>query len=136
MVICSASAPAEPPVGTKPVEFAFPPGATTVTMIAAIPAITATAAAVTTMMSFRRFGRRPCLDGPDVTAPKGAVGGSDAYQGPDDLLLPPESLATPATVLPAQFRGKYICSAPGRRAGADQIELMAPPSTGIIAPVM
>ena len=59
MVICSASWAAELPVGTKPVVFVFPPGATTVTMIAAIPATTASAAAVTTMISFRRFGRRP-----------------------------------------------------------------------------
>ena len=91
-------------MGTKPVVFAFLPGATTVTMIAAMPATTATAAAVTTIISFRRFGPRPRLDGPDVTAPKGAVGGSDAYQGPDDLLLPPESLATPATVPPRRRR--------------------------------
>ena len=64
------------------------------------------------MMTFRRFPRlprRPLLDGPVTTAGMGAVEESDAYQGPDDLLLPPESLATPATVLPAQFRGKYIC---------------------------
>src|SRR5271157_566520 len=79
-------------------------------MTAAIPATTASAPAVTRMMSFRRFPRRPCLDGldtldrpdgpdgPDATAGKGAVEGSDAYQGPDDFLSPPESFATPATV--------------------------------------
>jgi hypothetical protein len=108
-VICSASCPAELPVGEKPVEFAFLPGATTVTITAAIPATTASAPAVTAMMTFRGFLRRPYLDGPDgpdATAGKGAVEESDAYQGPDDLLLPSESVATPSTVLTAQFRGK------------------------------
>jgi len=55
---------------------------------------------------------RPGPDGPDATAGNGAVEDSDAYQGPDDLLLPSESLATSSTVLTAQFRGKYICSPP------------------------
>ena len=41
-------------------EFAFPPGRTTVTITAAIPATTASAAAVTAMMTFRDFlGRGP-----------------------------------------------------------------------------
>jgi hypothetical protein len=65
------------------------------------------------MMTFRGFLGRPCPnepDGPDVTAGKGAVEESDAYQGPDDLLLPSESFATPSTVLTAQIRGKYICA--------------------------
>jgi hypothetical protein len=75
------------------------------------------------MMTFRDFLGRPCpddlggLDNPgglDVTAGKGAVEESDAYQGPDDLLLPSESFATPSTVLTAQFRSKYICPIPGR----------------------
>jgi hypothetical protein len=88
-------------------------------MIAAIPATTASAAAVITTVSFRRLAgrlaRRPRPDGrggpggpggPDPTAWNGAVEGSDAYQGPDDLLPPsPESLATPSTVLTAQIRG-------------------------------
>jgi hypothetical protein len=110
-VICSASAPAELPVGEKPVEFAFPPGTTTMTITAAIPATTASTPAVTAMMTFRGFLGRPCPnkpDGPDVTAGKGAVEESDAYQGPDDLLLPSESFATPSTVLTAQFRSKYV----------------------------
>jgi len=100
-------------------------------MTAAIPATTASAAAVTTTMNVRRLlgplARRLLPDGPDgpdgpggpdPTARKGAVEGSDAYQGPDDLLpldllsldllpLPPESLATCSTVLTAQIRGKY-----------------------------
>lgn len=60
--------------------------------------------------------------GPDPTAGKGAVEGSDAYQGPDDLLpLPPESLATCSTVPTAQFRGKRspaprVCEPGGRQA--------------------
>jgi hypothetical protein len=89
---------------------------TTVTITAAIPATTASAPAVTAMMTFRDFLGRPCLDdpdGPDVTAGKGAVEESDAYQGPDDLLLPSESFATQSTVLTAQIRGKYICVTPG-----------------------
>jgi hypothetical protein len=94
------------------VEFAFLPGTTTVTITAAIPATTASAPAVTAMMTFRGFLRRRCPDGPDVTAGKGAVEESDAYQGPDDLLLPSESFATPSTVLTAQFRSKYICAIP------------------------
>ena len=120
-MICPASCPAELPVGTKPVEFAFPPGTTTVTITAAIPATTASAPAVTAMMTFRDFLGRPCPDDPDdpdgldVTAGKGAVEESDAYQGPDVLLLPSESFATPSTVLTAQIRGKYICATPGRR---------------------
>jgi hypothetical protein len=45
----------------------------------------------------------------------GEVEGSEAYQGPDDFLLSPESLATPATVLTAQIRGKYRRSLPASR---------------------
>ncbi len=81
-------------------------------MTTAIPATTASAPAVTAKMTFRRFPRRPLPDGPDATAGKGAVEESDAYQGPDELLLPPESLVTSSTVLTVQFRGKYICSPP------------------------
>jgi hypothetical protein len=129
VVICSASWAGVLPVGVKPVAFGLVPEPTTVTMTAAIPATTATAAAVTAMMSLRRFlgfPRRPLPDDPGEpggpggpqgppgpcgswgsgpTARKGAVEGSDAYQGPEDLLLPPESLATPATVLTAQIHG-------------------------------
>src|SRR5260370_31863339 len=88
--ICSASCAAEFPDGTKPVEFALPPGATTVTITAAIPARRASTPAVTATMTLRRFPRRPPpdgRDGPDATAGKGAVEGSDANQGPDDRLL-------------------------------------------------
>ncbi len=114
MVICSASWSGELPVGTKPVVFAGPPDTTTMTTTAATAATTASTAA---MMAFRRFPRLRCLDGwcldgwcldgwcldgwcldgSGLKAEKGAVGGSDAYHGPDDLPSP-ESLVTIATV--------------------------------------
>src|SRR5450755_3409842 len=125
-------------------------------MTAAIPATTASAAAVTTTMNVRRLpgrlARRPLPNGPDgpdgpdgpggpggpggpdPTAGKGAVEGSDAYQGPDDLLpLPPESLATCSTVPTAQFRGKRSpaprgCEPGGRQHVADQIFPAGPPA--------
>ena len=130
MVICPASWAGVLPVGVKPVTFGLVPEPTTVTMTAAIPATTATAAAISAMTTLRRFRGRfprwPLPDGPDgppgpdgpqrppgpwgswgsdPTGRKGAVEGSDAYHGPEDLLLPPESLATPATVLTAQIHG-------------------------------
>ena len=59
-------------------------------MTVTIVATTASAPAVAAMMTFRRFPRRPPLGCSDPTAAIGAVEGSDAYHGPDDL-LPPES---------------------------------------------
>ncbi len=96
MVICSASWSGELPVGTKPVVFAGPPDTTTVTTTAATAATTASTPA---MMAFRRFPRLRCLccGGFGLKAGRGAVGGSDAYHGPDDLPSP-ESLVTFATV--------------------------------------
>jgi hypothetical protein len=165
-VICAASCSGELPVGVKPVVLGWLLGTITMTTAAAIPATTASAAAVTTTMNVRRFrgrlARRPCPRGPEgpsgppgppgsdgphapgrpsgsdgpqppeppdppagragspPTAGKGAVEGSDAYHGPDDLLplllpLPPESLATCSTVLTAQIRGKYMRLREGQR---------------------
>ena len=94
MVICSASWSGELPVGTKPVVFVVPPDTTTVTTTAATAATTASTPA---MMAFRRLPLLRCLDGSGLKAGKGAVGGSDAYHGPDDLPSP-ESLVTIATV--------------------------------------
>jgi hypothetical protein len=60
----------------------------------------------------------PCrarLDGPAPITGIGAVEGSDAYQGPDDL-LPPESLVTQGKVPTRKFRHKRSCyTHPGRR---------------------
>jgi len=64
------------------------------------------------MMTFRRFPGLLGLDGLDPMAGMGAVEGSDANHGPDDL-LPPESLVTHSTVPTAQWWYKRF----GRPAG-------------------
>jgi hypothetical protein len=57
------------------------------------------------MMTVRRFGRRRWLDGRGPTGGRGAVEGSDAYHGPDNLLSR-ESPVTHATVPTAQSTDK------------------------------
>ena len=64
-MIWPASCAGELPVAAKPVAFGLVPGVTTVTMTAARPATTASAAAATIRMTLRRFGGRACRDGPD-----------------------------------------------------------------------
>ena len=106
MVISCASCSGELPVGTKPVVGAFGPDVTTTTTTAAIATTTA---AIAAMMMFRRLPppppRRACLDGACPMTGSGEVGGSDAYHGPD-VLLPPESLVTHATVPTRKLRHK------------------------------
>src|SRR6185503_2051492 len=74
--------------------------------------------AIKAMRPFRRFGGRTCPGGLAPMAGNGAVGGSDANHGPEDL-LPPESLVTHATVPTGQFWHKRSCfiGAAGRPAG-------------------
>ena len=82
-------------------------------MTVTIAATTASTPAVAAMMTFRRFPRRPPLGCSDPTAAIGAVEGSDAYHGPDDL-LPPESLVTHATVPTGGLTAQTALFRPGR----------------------
>src|SRR4029077_11125473 len=84
-------------------------------------AMAITTAATAAMMTFRLLPPLPpppcraCLDGPAPITGIGAVEGSDAYHGPDDL-LPPESLVTQGKVPTRKFRHKRSCyTHPGRR---------------------
>src|SRR6185437_8860196 len=93
------------------------PDVTTTTMAAVTATMTAiTAAAIT--FRFLLPPPPPCrarLDGPAPITGIGAVEGSDAYHGPDDL-LPPESLVTQGKVPTRKFRHKRSCyTHPGRR---------------------
>src|SRR4029077_17169839 len=126
VVISCASCSGEVPVGTKPVVgLPLPDVTTTTTTTAAMATTTATTAA---MMRFRFFFLPPppcraCRYGPGPMTGIGAVEGSDAYHGPDDL-LPPESLVTHRKVPTRQLRHKRSCYVlPGRRR---LIEAMAP----------
>src|SRR5207244_9057383 len=117
VVISCASCPGEFPVGTKPVAGLPLPDVTTTTMAAVAATMTAiTAAAIT--FRFLLPPPPPCrarLDGPAPITGIGAVEGSDAYHGPDDL-LPPGSLVTHGKVPTRKFRHKHSCYVlPGRR---------------------
>ncbi len=128
-VISCASWPGVVPVGMKPVVCAVLLGRTTKTTVAAIAATTAM---IPAMMAVRRLRDPPDLarwprrdeGGPpdplspskpggrsEPTAWNGAVGGSDAYQGPDDL-LPFPSPVTHAKVPSGPGQDKYACWEP------------------------